>query len=319
MTACIDIVIVNWNSGDQLRECLESITFAGSHYRVRAIVVDNGSTDDSLARSHTSALTETVVLEEGRNLGFAKACNIGARRGDGDYILFLNPDARLAPDTLALCASFLESDEGAQVGVLGPKLIDESGKVQRGCARFPSWRTYVSKGLGLAQLAPRLFPSVHLEEFDHLETREVDHVIGAAYFIRRHIFEELGGFDERFFVYLEDLDLSLRVSRAGWRVIYFAEAHAYHKGGGVSEQVKAERLFYSLQSRIAYATKHYSRTGALLVLLSTCGPELATRMVRAALRRSSEEARDTFSAYRMLIVALPRIFRRSRPASSPGN
>jgi len=304
MTAGIDIVIVNWNSGDQLRSCLASID--SESYCSRVIVVDNGSTDNSLDLAQRTQL-ETTVLCEGKNHGFAKACNIGARHGDSEYLLFLNPDARLAPETLALCAAFLESDSGADVGVLGPKLIDDHGKVQKGCARFPSWWTYVSKGLGLGRVAPKWFPPVQLEEFDHLKTRDVDHVIGAAYLIRRHLFDELGGFDERFFVYLEDLDLSLRVRQAGWRVTYFAGAHAYHRGGGVSEQVKAARLFYSLRSRIAYAEKHFSRMGALLVVMSTCGPEFATRIARATLRRSAEEARDTVSAYRLLLGALPKI------------
>lgn len=316
MIPLVDIVVVNWNSGNQLRDCLASIDFRADSYCGTATVVDNNSSDNSIALASTPS-SPVKIIAAGENYGFAKACNIGALHGDGEYLLFLNPDARLEPETLASCISFLESEDGANVGVLGPKLVDEHGVVHKGCARFPGWWTYVSKGLGLDLVAPRLFPPVQLQEFDHLETRDVDHVIGAAYFIRRGLFDELGGFDERFFVYLEDLDLSLRVRRAGWRVLYFAEAQAYHKGGGVSEQVKAERLFYSLRSRIAYARKNFSKIGAMLVIGSAGGPEFVTRVARALLRRSKGEVRDTLRAYRMLYGALPTILGPTRAVQPP--
>jgi GT2 family glycosyltransferase len=308
VTDSIDIVIVNWNSGDQLRDCLTSIDFGSA----AVVVVDNNSTDGSIAAAATLSSPAQFMMA-GENHGFAKACNIGARQGSSEYLLFLNPDTRLEPETISACISFLESGEGATVGVLGPQLVDELGRVQKGCARSPTWWTYFGKGIGLDLISPRLSPPVQLVEFSHLETRDVDHVIGAAYFIRRRIFEDIGGFDERFFVYLEDLDLSLRVRQAGWRVVYFAGARAYHKGGGTSEQVKARRLFYSLSSRVRYARKHFSRTGALLVILSACGPEFVSRVVRAVLHRSGQELRDTIQAYGMLYSSLPELLGNPRP------
>lgn len=312
----VDIVVVNWNSGDQLRECLASIDFGAEKYRAAVVVVDNNSADQSIAMAEALSSPATIIKAE-QNHGFAKACNIGARCGSSDYLLFLNPDTRLEPETLASCISLLESEGGATIGVVGPQLLDERGNVQRGCARFPSWWNFVGKGIGLDLISSKLSPPVHLVEFDHLETRDVDHVIGAAYFIRRCIFEEVGGFDERFFVYLEDLDLSLRVRQAGWRVVYFAGARAYHKGGGTSEQVKAKRLFYSLLSRAKYAQKHFSGVGAQLVIASACGPEFVSRMIRAILRLSGREVRDTMQAYRMLYAALPGVLGASR--SGHGN
>ncbi|MBO9622443.1 MAG: glycosyltransferase family 2 protein [Sphingomonas sp.] len=305
-----DIIIVNWNSGNWLRRCLRSVAAEGGPHVGKVIVVDNGSTDGSLDLGAEQGTPQIIRSE--RNLGFAAACNLGATAATAPYLLFLNPDASFGAETLGTALKFMESETGRDVGVCGVRLIEESGETQRGCAHFPSWRTFVGAALGLGSVAPRLFPPLQMTHFDHLQSRDVDHVIGAFYLIRRPLFESLGGFDERFFVYLEDLDLSLRVHRAGFRVHYLASAEAFHKGGGSSERVKATRLFYALRSRLLYADKHFSRGASAVVAATTLLIEPLPRFARALLRLSAEEFADTCRGFVLLFRDLGNIF--SRPA-----
>lgn len=305
-----DIVIVNWNSGRWLERCVASIERHAKGRVGKIIVVDNGSSDGSEAIDCREPLLD--IVKTGRNLGFGRACNLGARRGRAPYILFLNPDAALMEETLATAIDFMERPENAAVGVCGAKLIEEDGVVQRHCARLPTPAVFLAAASGLATLFPRRVPALHDRDFDHLSSRPVDHVIGAFYLIRRPLFERLGGFDERFFVYLEDLDLSARVHQAGQRVFYLAEAVGFHRGGGTSEQVKPQRLAYALESRIVYAFKHFSAASALGVTIVTLCIEPLPRLVRAARQRSLTDAKETARGFALL---WRRIARRARGRS----
>jgi len=144
-----------------------------------------------------------------------------------------------------------------------------------------------------------------MTEFDHETSRHVDEVIGAAFLVKRQLFDQLNGFDERYFVYFEELDFSLRARASGWSTYYLSEAIAYHRGGGSSDQVKPMRLFYSLRSRIIYAFKNFPRADALLVLVTTTCLEMISRLLRATVRASFTEFADTLRAYAMLYAALP--------------
>lgn len=303
----VDIVVVNWNAGDLLRECVDSVILHAID-RSRLIVVDNHSTDDSIGsidRAEGKGYIQVVRLAE--NLGFARACNIGACQGSSEFVLFLNPDAKIYPETIASVLTFMRSKNGQAYGICGVRLEGEGGLIQRHCARFPMLSTFVGKTLGLSRLFPRWFPPHFLIEFDHLASREVDQVIGAFFFVRRSLFEELGGFDERFFVYFEELDFSLRARRAGWRTWYLAEAHAYHKGGGTSEQVKALRLFYSLRSRLLYGFKHFDLVQAWGLTAVTCIVEPMARLVQAAARLSLSNISEVLRGTAMLWRDLPTV------------
>ena len=297
----LSLVIVNWNAGAQLRRCLDSIQRYRSAKVSRVIVVDNGSTDGSDAG--LEALPGLTLIRAGRNLGFAAACNLGARDLGGDYLLFLNPDAAIEEQTLEQVLAFMEDPANAQVGICGVQLLDEAGHVARSCARFPSVSGLIWHALGLDRVMPTL--GHRMSEWDHLQSQLVDHVIGAFFFVRSGVFRALGGFDERFFVYLEDLDFSLRARQTGWRTFYLAETRAFHAGGGASRQIRARRLFYVLRSRLLYADKHFSRPGALLVLLVTLLLEPLSRTTWALWLRSWEGLKETWRAYGMLLHWLP--------------
>lgn len=307
----LTVVIVNWNSGQLLQSCVDSVKLYGEHLIDKCIVVDNGSVDNSLEFMNESD-ENLLLIKVGNNAGFAKACNLGAMKSESPYLLFLNPDAMLMDGCLEAAIQFMEQDTSREVGICGIQLLGDNNKIQRHCVRFPTFKTYFSHALGLTALFPRKFPSHFMQDFDHCSSREVDHVIGAFFLVRRSVFEQLNGFDERYFVYLEDLDFSLRARMAGWKTHYLADATAYHKGGGTSDQVKAHRLFYSLRSRIIYCFRHFSRPAAWGVVTLTMLVEPWPRLARALLRCSWQEARDTCRGYGMLWKDLPATLRKAR-------
>ncbi len=300
--SAVDIIIVNWNAGPQLKDCLEAIERSDTHGIEwgRIVVVDNASEDGSV-EGVASLQIPLLVIRNNSNRGFGAACNQGAGQSKADFLLFLNPDAKLLSDSLPRAVECLAQGASIKVGIVGIQLLDSKGNVSRTCARFPTPTRLVIQMLGLSALFPNLFHGLFMSDWDHSETREVDHVMGAFYLIRRDLFEALTGFDERFFVYQEDLDLSVRARKAGWKSLYFAGAQAYHKGGGTSEQVKAQRLAYALHSRLLYAYKHFSYATATCLLIGTFTLELVARLVRALIQRSPARALETLYGYVLLI------------------
>ena len=303
----IDIVIVNWNSGSQLSECVNSVLEHHGGIVSSLTIVDNGSTDSSLER--IDKLSRVTTIRMGKNLGFAAACNIGATSRDAEYILFLNPDTRIEQNSLAITLGFMERKENSKVAVCGIQLIDEQDAISLACARFPTLLRLTTSILGFNRLPVFKHFSVPMLDWDHSSDRKVDHVIGAYYFVRRNVFDMVGQFDERFFVYLEDIDLSKRISHAGWHIQYIVSARAFHAGGGTSRQVQAKRLFYSLRSRLLYGFKHFTFWQAWVLVALTTLFEPITRLSWCFIRGDRAGMRHTISAYRMLWCNLKLIVR----------
>lgn len=306
----VDIIIVNWNAGSLLHDCVNSIDEAKREgfELARVVVVDNASTDGSIDRLAFSHLPIQLIGNP-ENRGFAAACNQSALGSQADYLLFLNPDTRLFPDSLSVPLAFMERPENQSVGICGIQLIDEHAKVARSCARFPTLGMFVVQALGLSRLPWLRHLNVHMSDWTHDNTRTVDHVIGAFYLIRRSLFESLGGFDERFFVYLEDLDLSLRAHQAGWKSVYLADAQAFHAGGGTSRQVMARRLFYSLRSRLLYGFKHFKPWQGSILFFVTLLLEPVSRTVHWLLQGELPSVANTLKAYGILYAETPAILR----------
>jgi GT2 family glycosyltransferase len=246
------------------------------------------------------------IIYNEKNRGFGAACNQGADLCVSKYLLFLNPDAALYGDTLSKALSFMRNPENANIGICGVQLLDESGDPSRSCARFPSALGLVGSSVGVDRFFPRL--GHVMAEWDHVDANQVDHVIGAFFLVRYEVFEVLGGFDERFFVYLEDLDFSYRARKLGWLSIYLADIQAFHVGGGTSNQVKALRLFYSQRSRLVYAFKHFKFSGAFAVLAATLFVEPISRSVFALKSRSWTMFKELWVAYVLLWRWLPGFF-----------
>lgn len=297
MSPSLDIVIVNWNSGEQLRMCIASVAAARANVDVRdVIVVDNASSDGSAENLATASLSVTTLRNKA-NRGFAAACNQGARHGTAEYLLFLNPDAVLFEDSLAQSLSFMASPAHADVGICGIQLLDDTGNVARSCSRFPTTSMFVAKMLGLEKRLPAGWARQRMSDWDHEASRDVDQVMGAFFLVRRSLFEELGGFDERFFVYFEEVDFSVRAASRGVRSHYLATARARHRGGGCSDRIKAKRLTYNLASRIEFGLKHFSILSSTLLVIATLFVEPFARIAAALMRRSLKESGDTLAGY----------------------
>jgi GT2 family glycosyltransferase len=302
--------VVNWNGGDQLVQATQALRASRltEENAIELTVVDNGSVDSSLSwLRREDSEGKLRLIELGKNMGFAHASNVGALNFDGEFLLFLNPDTRVAPDSVQRAITVIKRDTAGTIGIVGIQSYGDDDHIQKTCARFPTAWNFINEALGFAALGPSIFPGLRREDFDHARSEVVDHVIGAFYLVRAEVFRRLGGFDERFFVYLEDLDFSLRARQAGYSCFFLADARMYHKGGGVSEKVKDRRLYYSLQSRILFAFKHLTPPLAWLVTIVTLGIEPLPRLLRALLRGSANEMKNTGRAYLMLFKALPKI------------
>lgn len=298
MQPSLAIVIVNWNAGQQLRDCIASVGRA-SHDGFAlsgVVVVDNGSADDSLEGIEQLGVPVTVVRNS-INRGFAAACNQGAAQATGDYLLFLNPDTVLFEDSLTLPIEFMELKENSSIGICGIKLLDEQGSYSTSCARFPSARIFLGAATGLSKVIPRVFPRHLMTGIECENGGVVDQVIGAFFLVRGKLFRKLNGFDERFFVYFEEVDFSLRAKRLGYSSYLLTGATAFHKGGGCTDAVKATRLFYSLRSRLQYGKKHFSAAGNMALMITTVFVEFGARIFAAALALSPSQMRETLSGY----------------------
>jgi N-acetylglucosaminyl-diphospho-decaprenol L-rhamnosyltransferase len=307
----LDVIVVNWNAGNQLLECLQSLSLAcqGSIFHLsKYIVVDNASTDDSVDQLE-ACLFPVTIIKNRQNKGFAYACNQGAKAGEAEFILFLNPDVRLFPDSLDKALVFMAEPENEDVGIVGIQLVDQQGIIQRNVARFPTPKSFFYQMFGLDRLWPKQYPTHFMTDWDHRESREVDQVQGSFFLVRRKIFDELLGFDERFFMYYEDLDFALRTKQAGWKVYYLANVQSFHQGGGTSHQVKARRLFYVLRSRAQYAAKHFGFRTALKIIIVSVGIELWVRLGWSLINFSGKAFVETLQAYMMFSREIPRLLK----------
>ncbi|MFG2497178.1 sugar transferase [Streptomyces sp. NPDC048441] len=292
-----DIVIVNWNTGRYLKECLRSIARADrSVLAVRTVVVvDNASTDRSAYGLDVPGL-QLKVIANTRNRGFAAACNQGAALCGSDYILFLNPDTRLLPDTLRTVGEFLHTPTAERVGIVGVRNVDEQGRPGVSYSRFPSLRGFVGMMTGLDRVLPALFPPRHARPAETVRSGPVDQVIGAFFLARRPLFEALEGFDERYFLYYEEVDLALRARRRGWPSYFLSDARVYHAENVSTDQIRGKRLGYSLRSRTLFVFRHWPRWRAGLLVALSLTVEPAARFLRAGLHGGGE-LRDTAVGY----------------------
>lgn len=211
------VVVVNYNSGELLLDCLGSLRQEG----VGLILVDNASDDGSLERAR-AAFPQIRFIVNQDNLGFARGCNLGLTQASTEFVLFLNPDTISQPGAIRAAERFM--DEHPMCGALGGLLLNPDGSRQPSLRRFP---TYANIFFGRNSIFTRLLPWNPLSrrylylDLDHTRPQEVEVICGAWFFARRRALEELSGFDEEFFLYAEDTDLCYRLKHSGWQVCYF--------------------------------------------------------------------------------------------------
>lgn len=263
----LSIVIVNWNTRDHLRQCLESVKkFVDVEHEV--VVVDNASHDKS-AQMVSSLFSWVKIIRNETNVGFATACNQGASATSGEVIAFVNPDVRFKESVQPLL-EFL--GEQPNVAVVAPKILFDSGEVQPSIRRFPTaWIMFLLLSK-LSRLASRLtsWKRYNYSNFNYSNLRSVEQVMGAALFIKREIFDEIGKFDSSFFVWFEEVDLCKRVKESGYLIFYVPDVAVFHtKGRSFTQQSSFERQMNFSRSARWYASKHFGAFGYTLVWLTS--------------------------------------------------
>ena len=243
---------------------LDTPGYSTSGWQAEVIVVDNASADDSVAML-AQDFPWVQVIANPDNRGFTRANNQGLAASRGRYVLFLNPDTELAPDALNLLLNFAEAHP--QVGVAGPQLRYGDGSLQSSRRRFPTLATFFLESTIVQRWWPRnrVLSRYYALDLPDDATSQVDWVVGACMLVRRAVLERIGGFDEGFFMYSEELDLCRRVVDAGWQVVYLPAAVVTHFEGKSSEQVVAARHIRFHSSRVRYVRKYHGRLAAALV------------------------------------------------------
>ncbi|MCC6288520.1 MAG: glycosyltransferase family 2 protein [Chitinophagaceae bacterium] len=253
----LSVIIVNYNVKYFLEQCLLSVYKAGINLSMEIIVIDNNSGDGSAAyiRKRFPAVKYQLI---NKNLGFAKACNYGLQLSQGTHILFLNPDTILPEDSLEKCIRFLDSY--ANAGALGVRMLDGSGNFLKESKRGnPTLRASFFKLSGLSALFPNsaFFAAYYMAHLSEHKTNVVDILSGAFIMTTKKVLDITGGFDEAFFMYGEDIDLSYTIQKAGFLNYYYPEITIIHfKGESTQkESLRYLRTFYKAMS--IFAGKHY--------------------------------------------------------------
>lgn len=276
----LSVIIVNWNVRDLLRRCLQSVVGSdalfiaagaagepasrGQGWAAEVIVVDNASSDDSVAML-AREFPWVRVIANSVNAGFTRGNNQGLAVSRGQYVLFLNPDTELAADALSQMLTYAAAQP--QVGIIGPQLRYGDGSLQSSRRRFPALATFFLESTVLQRWWPRnrVLSRYYMLDRPDDAVSEVDWVVGACMLVRRAVLDQIGGFDEGFFMYSEELDLCRRAVTAGWRVVYLPAAVVTHYEGKSSEQVVAARHIRFHRSRVRYVRKYHGAAAALAV------------------------------------------------------
>jgi len=275
----ISIIIVNYNSLEFIKGCMESIKRLTGSSRgeknkssYEILVVDNKSGDGSIEYLKEQAKVNGILhfIPNKKNMGFSIASNIGALKAKGKYLLFLNPDTKfLEGDLKSLIGFYNKKNEDSRVGVVGAKIVNPDGTLQLSPRSFPtlSRQFYESYFLYRIFKKNRVLGSYFMSWWDHKSEREVDWLAGSFMFIKKDIFMEAGMFDEDYFMYSEDSDLCLRLHRKGFKNYYFPYFIIEHIDKAVASRNMAVREAGIWTSRRLYFKKNYSRVHAVLLSL----------------------------------------------------
>ncbi|MBN2565938.1 MAG: glycosyltransferase [Candidatus Eisenbacteria bacterium] len=264
----LSIVIVGYNSLPELRECLSSVRATDVGLRLETLLIDNASSDGTVDFVRGN-FPDVRIVANGQNVGYSRAVNQGVGEARAPFVLVLNPDIVVLPGSIERLRSFM--DEHPEAGIAGSKLLNPDNTLQHSCRKFYTFRTLVLRRtfLGSVFRNSRAISDHLMLEFDHEASREVDWVIGACMMVRKKALEDVGGMDERFFLYFEDVDWCYRVWQSGWKVFYVADSVMKHRHTrdsarpGLSRQSLIHGLsmihFYEKWGKAVYGLKKYQR------------------------------------------------------------
>jgi GT2 family glycosyltransferase len=251
----LSIILVSWNVADLLAACLESIANGTGDLRVEVIVVDSASSDQSVSMLR-ERFPQVRLIACTENIGYTRGNNIGMAAAQGRHWLLLNPDTEIIGDALTRMVAYL--DANPTVGIVGPYTHNSDGSYQSSRRSFPTRTLAFFESTWLQPFAPRaMLDHFYVNDAPAEQTLDVDWVQGSALMARREVYAQIGGLDEGYVMYSEELDWCKRAKDAGWRVVYLAEAHILHHGGKSSDQVVARRQIMFNQSKLRYFRKVY--------------------------------------------------------------
>lgn len=256
----LSIIILNYKSKGLTKQCLKGLQMLSPKVQFEIIVVDNAS-HDGTAEMVKEEFPQVKLIESMVNCGYAAGNNLGIRKATGKYIMILNPDVAIMNESIDVLYKFMEAHPEA--GLAGPKLINPDGTTQASCRTFPDWQTLLYRRSPLGKLpGPRRKLYKHLMlDFDHKRSRTVDWMIGACFFCRASAVEKVGLLDERFFLYLEDIDWCRRFWQAKYKVYYVVEAEMvhYHQRFSAENPGLKGMLSYATRIHISSAIKYFAK------------------------------------------------------------
>lgn len=270
MSVFLSIVIVNWNTETDLKNCLSSIFQHTTKYCYEIIVVDNASQDDSVSMTK-ELFPDVIVKQNSTNLGFAQACNQGIAISKGLYILFMNPDILVINDSINNLLEFAKSRQNAYI--LGCRVLGPDKKLQQSCFMFPSILNILVWGFCLHRLFPdnRFFGRQDMTWWNANDERQVEVVKGCFLLVRRELFSKIGLFDEDYFLYAEETDLCYRCDKAGYDILFTPSAEVIHIGKQSTMQKPFNMKLQLFKSYSLFFKKHQSKlkyfVASFLILL----------------------------------------------------
>jgi hypothetical protein len=259
----LSVIIVSWNAKDYLVTCLHSLISELKEVDTEIIVVDNFSSDGS------SDIVEKIfpavkLIRNDKNLGFAKANNIGIKVSSGDYVCLMNSDIVVKKNCIHLLLEYMDSN--ANVGVVGPRTLNADGTLQRSCFSLPTVWNSLCRVFALDTLFPKthIFGSRLMTYWAHDEVRSVEAMNGCFLFVRREALNEVGVLDEGFFIYGEDLDWCKRFGDSGWGVVFYPQAEVVHYGGASSSNAPIRFYLEMNKADLQYWRKHKGLVGEMV-------------------------------------------------------
>jgi GT2 family glycosyltransferase len=255
----LSLIIVSYNTKNMLRQCLDSIfSYPLTLGRFEIIIVDNASPDNSgeMVRKRYPQIT---LIQNSKNRGFAYGANQGIRHGRGEYFLLLNPDTRLLPDAMDIMMQFLQ--DNPDVGASGGLMMNDIGGVQPSCLFYPTYfNALFFRSSALNKIFPFLRNKSHELRSMPDTITDVEALAGGYFYLKREALNQIGLFDERFFLYVEDLDLCKRMKDVGWRVVFNPDSKNIHHWGASSCKMKRKTFWWHHISMYKYYDKHFKST-----------------------------------------------------------
>lgn len=243
----LSITIVNYNQKYFPKFCVEALQKSKVNFDYEIIFCDNASHDDSIVYLREMAKKGQIKLTEPhKNLGYGAGNNLAAKHAKGEYILILNADITVEVDTLQKLIDYM--DEHKEIGMIGPKLVYNNGEIQPSCRRNVTLFDLFIKRTFLRKIWPfkKRYNKYIMWDFDHDKVQEVDLITGAFMLMPKHVFDEIKGFDERYFLFMEDFDLCRKTTKAGYKVVYYPKATATHYHKRLSEGSFFKLLFMKI-------------------------------------------------------------------------